>query len=626
MKKLPLLLLLMLANYQYAQQNYSYKINLEQCKKDKIAIELACPATEKDTAYFNFPMTVPGTYAILNYGTYISDFQALDANQKQLNVKKSGANTFKIFPAKGLKTITYKVRDSWDSKEKKYKIFEPAGTGFEKGEYFFINNGGLFGFFDNKLQLPLSLEFIKPAGLNGFTSLPCTSKKNDSQIFAAENYHTLIDNPILFTTQKENVIKVANAEVTVATYYKEDASAGSYITSELDSSMHAIESFVGGTLPISNYTFLNYIVDLKDVGKIILSGNIRLYQYPKLIRKMGNRGFGALEHGNSSSYYLPDFGFNSYRGMVSSTAIHEFMHIYAPLSLHSVLIGNFDYVNPKMSKHLWLYEGVTEYFSTLIAMQGKLSTIDNTVSELKTKIMNSYTYPDSIPFTLMSEKVFTKPYSDLYNQVYQRGAIMAMLLDFEIMKLTNGQKNLKSVIFELTALYGKNKSFEENEIIPVFVKLVHPDLQLFFDKYVTGKTPLDIEGGFKTVGITYQKEKKGIVPIDLLSKQNGVVANTGIVINNRITIKKAEKNNPAGFMAGDKVEQDAVLKCFKNADGDYVKDGETVTLTVIRKGKETTLTFPAKFENGTIKNFLEIARDKTVEQEKLFNLWTTGKS
>ena len=449
---------------------------------------------------------------------------------------------------------------------------------------------------------------------------------SDEQIFMADNYHILIDDPILFTSQKEKMMKVANADITVASYYCGNDSAAFHITSKLDSSMHAIETFVGGTLPISNYNFLTYIVDLKDIGKILLSGNIHFYQYPKMMRKLGNKRFGALEHGNSSSYYLPDFGHNSYRNMVAETAIHEFMHIYTPLSLHSALIGNFDYVNPKMSKHLWLYEGVTEYFSVIIAMQGKLETVENTINhKLKNKIESSYSYPDSIPFTVMSENVFTHPYNDLYYQVYDRGAIMAMLLDFEIMKLTNGEKNLQRVVFELVSLYGKNKSFEEDEIIPMFVKLVHPNLQLFFDNYVVGKKPLDIEGGFQTIGINYQKEKKGIVPIDLLSEENGVKANKGIVINNRVTIRKAKKNNLAGFRIGDKVDRDEVLRCFQKDNGDYVTEGDSVKLKVIRKGKEIVLLFPAKFKNGTIDNVFEISKEKTVEQEKLFRLWTTGK-
>ena len=76
-------------------------------------------------------------------------------------------------------------------------------------------------------------------------------------------------------------------------------------------------------------------------------------------------GGGALEHGNSSFYVLPDFGDSTFTSMIKRVALHEFMHIFTPLNLHSEQIGNFDYVEPKMSKHLWLYEGVTEYFANL---------------------------------------------------------------------------------------------------------------------------------------------------------------------------------------------------------------------------------------------------------------------
>ena len=302
------------------------------------------------------------------------------------------------------------------------------------------------------------------------------------------------------------------------------------------------------------------------------------------------------------------------------------MHIYEPLSLHSDLVGNFDYVHPKMSEHLWLYEGITEYFATIIEMQGKLSSVDAVLKhDIRDKIIQSYQYPDSIPFTVMSANVFQKPYVDLYNQVYERGAIMGLLLDIEIMKLTNGEKTLKDVIFQLVEMYGKNKSFKEDEIIPVFVKLVDPRLQQFFDKYVTGTTPLDIEGGLKEIGISYQKEKKGLIPIELLSADNGVTANNNIVINNKVTINKAVKNNAAGFMVGDKVDRDDVVKCYKKANGQYVSEGEMIHLPVIRKGETVELSFPAHFVNGVEKNAMEIMDVKSKQQEKLFYIWSTGK-
>ena len=63
-----------------------------------------------------------------------------------------------------------------------------------------------------------------------------------------------------------------------------------------------------------------------------------------------------------------------FTSMIKRVALHEFMHIITPLNLHSEQIGNFDYVDPKMSKHLWLYEGITEYFANLILVRSDLIT------------------------------------------------------------------------------------------------------------------------------------------------------------------------------------------------------------------------------------------------------------
>ena len=77
-------------------------------------------------------------------------------------------------------------------------------------------------------------------------------------------------------------------------------------------------------------------------------------------------------------------------------------------------------------------------------------------------------------------------------------------------------------------------------------------------------------------------------------------------------------------MAGDRVNRDEVVNCFKKADGEYVTQGEIISLNVMRNDIKITLTFPAVFEEGEIKNNIEILKVKTPLQEKYFKIWTTG--
>jgi predicted metalloprotease with PDZ domain len=608
-------------------QKMNYQVDLNNCVKDQLTVTLNTAYHGKDTAVFNFPMTVPGTYAVLDYGRFITQFKAFDSAGKVLKVKKKGNNSFTIVPGKDVAKVQYVVDDSWEEKNGDTKIFEPAGTGFESGKYFYINNGGLFGYFGFEWNNEYEIAFRKPKNLSGFSTLVQKSKTDEQTVFWSKNYHELIDNPILFTPEKDENIRVQGTDVIIASYHEGIDSSAYYIKNKIDSAMVAIDRFVGGKLPVDNYAFLNFIKDYREL-EAVFSGEkkIGLFQKIKLGRSLGGQGFGALEHGHSSSYFLPDFGHNSYTDMVYETGVHEFMHIYSPLSLHSQFIGEFNYTKPVMSKHLWLYEGTTEYFSVLVAMQGGLRTVKSTIENtIKGKIMSASEYPDNMPFTVMSANVFDKPYSDQYSQVYERGAIMGMLLDIEIMRLTNGSKTLKTVIFELCSKYGSGRSFNEDTFIDEFVGVVHPDLRNFFTKYVEGTTPLAIEETFKVIGIDYSKSKKGTVPYNFLNDKNSGVTADNRIINGKIAIKKADAANPYGLKAKDQIDYKELRAAYRNEDGSFIPEGTMVTIHADRKGKQVPLTFPAKFNEGTLYNTIEIMKNMTPEQEKLFKLWSTGK-
>ncbi len=614
-------------------QNYQYSINLNNIKDDKIEVKLKCPKNLSGEMIYYFPKTVPGTYEELDYGRYISKFVAFDKNGNELKTKKIDINSFLISNATTLETIEYLVDDTFDEKvKKKHKIMEPAGTGFEKDKYFVLNNGGIFGCFEKMENLVFIIDIYADEKLKGFSSLEKEQSGKKTQ-FKAKNYHQLIDCPIFFTTKKTESFNVGNCKVTIASYSEID-SASYYIKKEIEPLFTAIHNFTG-EFPVTEYNILVFIEDMTELGKIVADGDLGLFKMIKLMKAM-NKGFGALEHGTSSVYYLPDLGKQKsiemdYVSMIIHAITHEFMHIYTPLNLHSEMIGNFNYRNPKMSKHLWLYEGITEYFAVQILMQAKRKDITLFLQEnIKQKIVNAQDYPDSISFTKMSANIFDKPYSELFPQVYQKGAVIAMLLDFEIMKLTEGNKTLKDVVFELSTKYGQDNSFDEENFISEFVSLVHPDLQKFFDDYITGTKPLDIKTGFDIVGINYIKEQKGMIPIDILSMEDNGVKVPFITVANKKKIKKVNKNDIVGFKKGDRVEVDVVetfqvIDCFKDENNNFVPEGTIITLTVLRNDEEIELNFPARYKEGILYNVIKINKNKTAMQQKLFDLWTKGK-
>lgn len=614
---------LLLANV-FAQDMYRYQVNLNEVKDDRISVSLSTPSISQEKIAFHFPATIPGTYATEDYGRLIADFVAKDAKGAVLPVVKEGNNTFLISNAKNLASISYKVDDSFDAELKKDKIFEPAGTNIEAGKNYIFNNAGFFGFFEGMEKMPFELSFQKPANFYGATAMPQLTTTPTLQKMQAKDYHQLVDCPILFAEPDTIGFNVNNTRVLLAVHAQSGKKMANDIYSEMKASMEAIARFLP-ELPVKNYAFLIYAADYQEEGKL-LEGNLGLGDIFKLMKKFIGKGFGALEHGNSSLYYMPDFGIEGgeIKNQMKDVAIHEFMHIITPLGLHSQHIGNFNYIKPVMSKHLWLYEGITEYFAGLIQLQANQINMDKYVNKiLKDKIAAGEKFPvQKMSMTEMSANVLEKKYHKYYNHVYDRGAILGLLLDIEIIRLTDGKKTLKDVVLTLRNRYGADKSFDEATFISEMVAEVHPDLQQFFTTYIEGKNNWDLANGLKTIGIDYQKVYKAIEPKDPGSKKdNDVGYGAAMIIIGGQKVLKVGKKEWAGIQVGDKIIGSSYTKAFKNADGTWVKEGETVNYVVKRNGKDVNLPVKVSYVEHVWTPYLQEMAQKNASQQKYFDVW-----
>lgn len=608
--------------FAFAQNSfYSYFVNISETKEDKTKVELSCPTISKTQITYHFPMTVPGTYAVLDYGRYIESFTAIDKNNKPLPVKKSGNNSYIIQKANEIAKISYVVNDSWDAGTKKNKIFEPAGTNIQENKNFVLNAGGWFGYFEGMESLPISVIVEKPSDLYGITVLPCKDEPQ-KQTFTAKNYHELVDCPIMFSKPDTISFTIRNARVRIGVFNEAGIPRSAQIYQEVKTSMQAISDFLGGDLPVTRYDFIIYMKDYTQF-KSTLEGNAGLKTMLKLYKAFKGQGFGALEHGNSSFYFFPEFGNDFVVSMVKDVCIHEFLHILQPLSLHSEHIGNFNYANPVMSQHLWLYEGITEYFAGISQVRGKVLTEEQYIQGLlKSKIQAAESYPDDMPFTEMSKNVFKNPYKKQYIQVYGRGALMGAMLDIEIIRLTNGQKTLKDVILTLIKRYGKDKSFSEEGFIREFVSEVHPELQAFFDSYVTGKTPLDIKKSLSYVGIEYIKEQKTTLPKHPITN-NDVSIEKGIVQKPEYKITSIGKKEHIGLQIGDVIKEKDVRKVIFDEEGRFLSNGTKTTLTVYRNGNPVQIPYTVEYTEKpkTVKHQLINVKNKSESQAKYYQKW-----
>jgi predicted metalloprotease with PDZ domain len=435
------------------------------------------------------PASIPGTYATMNFGYFVKGFKATDALGGYIPVRRLNDNEFLIIGGNRLAKIEYDVNDTYDDTTHTLDVFNPGGTNIQADTNIMFGAHGFLGYFSGNQQMPYSIECIKPATFYTATSLEKQSVHDTLDILKAKNYDALVDNPAMLSKPDTVSYMQGATKISIAVY-----STGGKVTAEMVAKVikpvtKTVESFLG-TMPVDRYTFLFYFVgqDRKDLRR--------------------KEAYGALEHNYSSMYFLPE---TSDQGMLKSwiaqTAVHEFLHILVPLNLHSKEIARFDFREPKMSRHLWLYEGVTEYFSVLSRAQSGDLNEKQFRRTIRQKIFGSmFMMPKPVAMTELSKNVLLPEYQKMYGVVYEKGALLGMFLDITLREQSGGKITLLSLIRELTKKFGPDRPFEDTVLFNEIEAVAGKDIKPFLNTYFDSPTEIPYADMFSKIGWKYVEE------------------------------------------------------------------------------------------------------------------------
>jgi predicted metalloprotease with PDZ domain len=467
-------------------------LDLVNVKNDKVEVSIDPGAFLSDMVSFKIPKTVPGTYSSDNYGAYVQDLVALDYSGRVMDVVKVDANSWDISNAKRLDKLTYWVNDTFDTEnDMEVPVFSPAGTNILEGKNFMLNLHGFIGYFDGYKEVPYTILVRKPADLAATTTLPQeVDRKPDPawDSFVAKRYFEVIDNPILYARPNVETFAINDIQVTLSVYSPNGVYKAADLKDRTEEMMTAQKAFLGDVDSTKEYAILLYLSELDTPDA---------------------QGFGALEHHTSTVVVLPEaMSKERLEQVMVDVVSHEFFHIVTPLSIHSKEIQFFDFNDPKMSKHLWMYEGTTEYLANLFQIQQGLINEAEFYDRIKDKLANAEAYDDKMSFTIMSENILQEPYASNYQNVYEKGALINMALDILIREKSNGEKGVLWLMKELSKQYGKEIPFEDDLFIDEIVAMTYPEVRTFFDDHVIGKVPLDYARYFAKVGLAMVKAER----------------------------------------------------------------------------------------------------------------------
>jgi len=481
----------LITNDSATQTPIAVTLDLRQTRDDKVPVIVDAGNFTSDSAIYRLPRVIQGTYSVSDFGKYVEDFKAIDYEGNSMEVEQKDTNTWLITNAENLDKITYYVNDTYDIEMSGgiggEEPFSPAGTNIEPDNYV-LNLHGFVGYFEALKDHPYALSVTAPADFIRTSALEETSSNTSEDgstvttTYFAERYFEITDNPMMYGKLDVEEFMVGDIKIVLSVYSPNKVHSAASMKATIFKMMQAQKAYLGAINTTPRYDIYLYLSDGSD-------------EAPK--------GFGALEHHRSTVVVLPE---DSTKEELASSMIdvvaHEFFHIVTPLSVHSEDVHFFDYYAPTFSKHLWMYEGVTEYFAQHFQVYEGLVSPDEFYEVLNEKITYSKNMDDAMSFTIMSENVLKEPYASNYLNVYMKGALIGMCIDILMRKESNGQRSLLSLMKELSEKYGRYKPFNDDRLIPEITEMTYESVGNFLKTHVEGDVPINYDHFFEMVGLT----------------------------------------------------------------------------------------------------------------------------
>jgi predicted metalloprotease with PDZ domain len=179
---------------------------------------------------------------------------------------------------------------------------------------------------------------------------------------------------------------------------------------------------------------------------------------------MFRQGGGGLEHKTSTLSTV-----NATRPMLGLLS-HEYFPLFNVKNLRPVELGPFDYEKPPTTGSLWIAEGVTSYYSSLLVARAGLRTRDEFLASKGAQIGQLQNAPGRLLQSLeqSSREVWNNSNSGVAPAAttvsyYNKGEILGLLLDARIRHATNGRGSFDDVMRLAYKRYAGAKGYTPDD-------------------------------------------------------------------------------------------------------------------------------------------------------------------
>lgn len=566
----------------------NYSLSFSRPHTHYCEIEISLDNIERESLVFAMPVWTPGSYLVREYAKNVEDVSAENFDGAKISIEKINKNSWGA-DTSGQKNIRFK-----------YKVYcneLTVRTSEVSSEHAFLSNAGVFMFvrgFENKkciLKIKLPPEWKKIS--TGLT-------KESDHIYSAENYDVFIDSPV--EAGNQNILEF---DIKGISHYICLSGKGNYDENILIKDFKTIAEeeikLLGGEIPYKDYTYIVHLVE---------------------------KGGGGLEHLNSFVVQCPRWNFKNeklykkFLGLVS----HEFFHLWNVKRIRPEALGPFDYDNENYTKGLWVAEGWTSFYDNLILRRSNILTDEEYYEFLGVELNDIMRFEGRFHQSVEESSYDTwirfyrkdENYNNTQVSYYTKGALIAMMLNLEIIKSTDCRKSLDDALRMLYEDYKKDRSagYSDIRVKEVAEAVCGKNLDDFWNKYIRGTDDLPVNDYLSYAGlmIVNENETDSIMPDFEVRLIDGKLIVTKIHAGTFAYESGINFNDEIISIDGIRMNEELLNNFFKDR-----KKGDKIKFLVSRKGLIEEIN--AELMNPLPKYKIEALKNKTSGQEKVLLKW-----
>jgi predicted metalloprotease with PDZ domain len=456
-----------------------YRVSLASRARHLFDLEARFPVGTGDALDLKLPVWTPGSYLVREYQRHLQDLLCTDENGRPLATRKTGKSTWRV-EAAGARTVVARYRV--------YAHEITVRTAHLDETHAFWNGANVLLYCDALRHAPARLRIEVPAGWRVATGLDPDLETEEpapggEAAYLAPDYDTLVDSPVEVSPH-ERLDFVAQGKPHAFAVWGRSRLDGRRLVEDVTAIVDAQAALFDG-VPYDRYAFLLHLVP---------------------------GGYGGLEHKNSCALIATPFAFSSekkYQDLLELIS-HEFFHLWNGKRIRPAALGPFDYERECHTRSLWVVEGVTSYYDRLFLRRAGRITAARYLEKLGEDLTRLHKIPGRFRQSLeeSSWDAWIKLYRPDENTVnstvsyYLKGSVVALLLDLEIRRRSEGARSLDDVLRLLWARFQHDgQGYADAAVQPLVEEATGLRLDDFFAHHVRGRGEVDLDGPLATVGL-----------------------------------------------------------------------------------------------------------------------------